>query len=255
NKLLNNEFIHSRNKLKLKLDVTRDVDKHYYWGEFERENIKFFKSLVRQGQTIFDVGANIGIYSLTAARVMNNSGRVYCFEPSDWAYNRLRENVAINRFSNIEIIKKGVSNKSGTIDFYICHDDAYNSIGSKPMMEVEKVVPIQVTTIDEFCDAQKIPHIDILKIDAEGADYLILKGAKVMISKQNAPIIFCEFNRSISDGFDFSKNDFINYLVKNSFSAYELKDNKLVEFKHDSSSNEIICLKPEHILKFNLQLH
>lgn len=253
-KFLKKEFIYTRNKLKLKLDVNRDVDKHYYWGEFEKENIDFFRSLIRENQTIFDVGANIGIYSLVASQKLNEGGNIFCFEPSEWAFNRLNENIALNGFSNIEVIKKGISDKSGTINFYVCRDDAYNSIGVKPMMEVEKIVPISVTTIDEFCEEQKISHIDILKIDAEGADYLVLKGAVGMLNKPNSPIIFCEFNRNISDGFDFSKNDFVNYLINNNYLIYELKNKRLCTFTQDSRSNEIICIKQDHILKYNLKL-
>src|SRR4030067_2261687 len=147
--LLKNEFIkNSKYGFRIKLDISKDVDKFFYWGEFERDNLQFYKNVLNRGSIIFDVGANIGIYSLLASKIVGNASRIYSFEPSEWAYNRLIENIKLNNFKNINTYKLGISNKEGTVIFHKCEDDAYNSIGNHPMRKITEVSQINVISID-----------------------------------------------------------------------------------------------------------
>jgi len=252
--ILNKEFV-KRTKwgFLIKLDVSRDVDKHFYWGEFEFDTLKFYQNILKKGSIVFDIGANIGIYSLTASINIGDKGKVYSFEPSDWAYNRLIENISLNKFKNVEYFKIGVSDKKGIVKFYKCADDAYNSLGSRPMIDVKEIIEIEVDSLDHFCEERKIKKIDILKIDAEGADYLVLKGAKKIINSDSPPVIFCEFNKGISEGYSFSKDDLLLLLKELSYSIYEIKRDGVIEFNPETSnSNEIICMKKEHLVKYGI---
>jgi FkbM family methyltransferase len=252
--ILKKEFIkRTRFGFLIKLDVSRDVDKHFYWGEFEHDTLNFYNKILRTGSVVIDVGANIGLYSLIASNKVGREGQVYSFEPSEWAYSRLRENINLNDFKNIEICKFGVSDKKGVVKFYKCADDAYNSLGHHPMFAVKEVVEIEVDSLDNFCRERKISKVDILKIDAEGADYLVLKGAREILGFNESPVIFCEYNKSISEGYDFSRDDLILFLKERSYKVYELKNNGIVEFDPvNSDSNEIICMKKEHLVKYGI---
>lgn len=226
------------------LDLKKDVDLYFYRGIFEKENLEYFGSLIKPGNIILDIGANIGIYSLMASVKTGNIGKVYSFEPADWAINRLKENIRLNKFENIEVIDKAISDISGISDFFICDDDAYNSIGNKPMREVREVKKVEITTIDDFLSSRSISHVDIIKIDTEGADYLVLKGAKQLLSSSSPPIIFCEYSRKTIDGFHHSLNEFEEYIKGFNYKIFEIQGNNLIEFNSSiSQSNEIVCIK------------
>jgi len=250
------EFIkYSQFGYKIKLNVEKDVDKHFYWGEFELETLKFLKSLLPFAGNFIDIGANIGIYSLLAAAHIKKGGRVYSFEPSDWAYIRLIDNINLNGFKNIKVLKKGISNKTGKLKFYLCDDDAYNSIGNHPMREVINIKEIDVTTLNEFCAAENISNIDLLKVDTEGADYLALLGASDFLKSQIPPLIFCEFNTNISEGFTFSKNDFVKLLQDHNYNIYTLQNAKIFKVNPlENPVSEIICMKEYHIKKYGIEI-
>ncbi len=231
------------------LDLRRDVDFLLYRGEFEKSHLDVFFSLIHMNDTVIDVGANIGIYSMLASTKVAASGNVFAFEPSEWARERLEKNLVLNNVHNVTIIPKGVSNKSGKIDFYICEDDAYNSIGNVPMKPVIKKEVIDVITLDDFCTEQGITKVDILKIDTEGADYLVLQGATTILNSNSPPILFCEVNKNIKEGFNFTLEVYLNFFNKHGYDVFEIDKNtkKLCKYNlKESNSSEIICLKEYH---------
>ena len=232
-------------KMDLKLD--RVVDRGIYVGSFEKETLLFFKNSIKPNMTIFDIGANVGLFSLTASAVLKNSGQIYAFEPAEEVYSDFQKNIALNNFQNIQLIQTGVSEKSGEITFNICEDNAYNSINSKPMRKVIRKITIPTTTIDDFCKQEKIHQIDIIKVDTEGAEYFILKGGKNILSKDNAPILFLEYNTQILKEVELS--DIRNLLKDFGYSLYELRFGILKPFDPLLSSTcDIICLKTNHKL-------
>ena len=239
----------------IKLDVSRDVDKYFYWGEFESEIIEFLLALLIKSSIFFDIGANIGIYSLVASKNIITGGKIYAFEPADWAYDRLTENISINDIKNVETFKLAVSDFTGSRQFYVCEDDAYNSLISTPMKQVQKVVAINSIRLDDFCLDKNIDHIDILKIDVEGADFLVLKGTEKILRSDLPPIIICEFNRSIAKGIKSSQYEFAIFMKELSYKFFALKKSRLIEIEvENTEANEIICLKQHHIVKYNLNI-
>lgn len=234
---------------KIFLDIRKDVDRYFYMEEFEYQTLSFFEKVISKGSVVIDVGANIGIYSMIAARKTGDTGHVYAFEPSDWAYSRLNKNIAKNKLGNIIVAKVGVSEKSGELSFYMCEDDAYNSIGSSPMEDIKEVRKIQVISLDEFCMDKKIDNVDVIKIDTEGADYLVLKGAEsILKNSDQAPIIFCEYNKVVKDGFDFSLENYRAYLMEMGYSLFEISNGELIEFDPENSkSAEVVCIKQKMI--------
>ena len=254
--ILNKEFVKkTKYGFKIKLDVSRDVDKHFYWGEFEIEIIEFLRTLLKRSSVFFDIGANIGIYSLLASKNILAGGKIFAFEPADWAYNRLTENIRINAVKNIETLKLAVSDFTGSNQFYVCEDDAYNSLISTPMKQVQKVIKINSIRLDDFCLKNNIKDIDILKIDVEGADFLVLKGAKNILRSDHSPIIICEFNRSITNGIKSSQDEFVFFMKELSYRFFTIKERKLVEIDlANTAANERICIKDCHLPKYNLNL-
>ena len=81
------------------LDTTKDVDKRFLFSDFEQENFQLIRKITKKGWKVIDVGANIGLYTLTFAKLIGGKqGVVYAFEPSDEAFFRINQNVKLNNF-------------------------------------------------------------------------------------------------------------------------------------------------------------
>lgn len=247
----NNEKIFKTNRFgfKIMLDLSKAVDKRLYLNSFEFANLLFYQSILERNMIIFDVGANIGIYSLIASKKIGENGKVFSFEPSAWAYERINKNLNLNSCRNVEVFKVGVSNHSDIVSFYKCDDDAFNSILNKQMRKCIEEIKIDVLTIDDFCNKKQIKKLNVLKIDVEGADYLVLKGADNVISNFH-PIILCEYNKFLETIKD-DINEMITFLNSKEYNVYEINNYKLIEFDPNKShASEIICLTKEHVDKY-----
>lgn len=230
-------------KIKIWLNLKRDVDWRIYLGLFEFSNAFVFYDIIKPGSIIIDIGANIGFYSLLAAKKMQNTGKVYSLEPSKVVLKDLRKNIEVNKYSNIEVFNFAVSDFNGMTDFYRCEDDAYNSLIATPMEKVVSIDRVNVVTLDDFVKMNNIEKIDVIKIDAEGLDYSILKGAKRAL-KDFRPIIFAEMNILLMNKQHCI--EFFNFLIENKYEVQFAKRNKFIlnmaRFEPlNNFASEIIC--------------
>jgi len=230
------------------LDMEKVVDRWFYFDDFEYQSFDLAMKFLKEGMIILDIGANIGLYTLLFCKKTGLSGKVFAFEPAPEAFFRLKQNVKLNNFKNCKLFNSGISNEAGMSKFYVCEDDAFNSLGNKPMAPILKTIDIPVTTVDEFCQKENIAKVDLIKIDTEGADYLVLKGADGLLTSENSPIVMCEYNRNMDGGYSFKVIDMYNYLTETGYEIYEVNEKgTLIKFDVAiSDASEIICLKERH---------
>ncbi|MBM2824187.1 MAG: Methyltransferase, FkbM family [Thermoleophilia bacterium] len=134
------------------------------------------------GSVVFDVGANAGFLSLLAARLVGPAGRVIAFEPSPAAVVYLRRHVALNRALNIEIIDVAVADENGRARF--------SSVGPLELghLDAEGEVEVETASLDTLVEDRVIPPPDVVKIDVEGAELSVLRGARA-IMQANRPVV------------------------------------------------------------------
>ncbi len=159
----------------------------------EARTASLFRQLVSPGHVVFDVGANVGFYSLTAASLVGPSGRVVAFEPGPKTASRLRENAALNGFCNHVVVEAAVSDKPGVLCLHLGEDSEASSLydaGPSATGSVE----VSVVTLDAYAEAEGIARVDLLKIDAEGAEVGIIRVARRMLTGPDAPPVIVEAN-------------------------------------------------------------
>ncbi len=166
-----------------------------YWESWIN---KVFLNLIKPGMRVVEVGANVGYYSLLAASKVGSSGFVYSFEANPRIYNLLRKNLDINGFVPISnCINKAVTDAVGMVNFKVFQEYMGSSyVASLYREKIEtyetEIIEVESTSLDIFFDNDTC--IDLLKIDAEGAEPLIIKGAyNLLKNNQNIKIII-EFN-------------------------------------------------------------
>ena len=213
--------------LKLRSDSVL-AESLFIGGAFEENEIRFFRDVVKPGMTVFDVGANVGLYSVISGNAVGQSGRVWSFEPFPPIAMYLRENVCLNDLINVTVVEKAVSDLMGTFDFHVFPEgcDVYNSLGAKERPEeklhaVEKIL-VEVTTIDAFAGEAGIEKIDILKIDVEGAEERVLKGAEQLIRRSPNVQIVIEIYEPSAQQCGCSSQRLIEMLEGWGFSMFEI---------------------------------
>jgi len=145
---------------------------------------------LRAGDTFVDVGANIGVYSLWAARRVGASGRVYSFEPVPSTRELLERNVAENEFEQVEVVPKGVGAKPGSLRLHVIPGasglSSRYSRASGSSVEVE----VEIVTLDDFFRARDVPRA--MKVDVEGMEHEVLRGAAGLLSGVQPPALVFE---------------------------------------------------------------
>jgi FkbM family methyltransferase len=143
---------------------------HGAWlGSYELDKQRLFVEHVRRGNVIYDIGANVGVYTLLSSVLVGNDGHVYAFEPSPQNLYFLRAHVARNHLSNVTLIGKAVGAAVGTVKFT-------SNRGLMGRVDDSGDIAVSVTSIDAFVDAGHRPPT-LMKIDVEGAEADVLSGA------------------------------------------------------------------------------
>lgn len=163
--------------------VLASGDNGCWLGTYEVEKQRSFLAVLPDKKVVFDIGANVGFYSLLSAAVLRDQGRIFAFEPLPRNLQYLRRHIAINKRESIEVIDLALADISGTETFQLAASHAMGRLSS------EGSVSVRVETLDALHDRGVLPDPDLMKIDVEGAEFRVLRGAVRMLRRAN-PVIF-----------------------------------------------------------------
>jgi FkbM family methyltransferase len=175
--------------------------------EVERLERIFYLEFLREGMTVFDVGANIGELTLLFSRFVGARGGVHVFEASGEVFEKLETICRVAGCRNVALNHLAVSDKNGTVRLNI-YDNAYssfNSIAARPLknygLDLEPVgmEETPAVTVDSYCDGRNIEFIDLLKIDVEGAEFQVMQGARRMLKSKAIACLSFEFGQTTFD--------------------------------------------------------
>jgi FkbM family methyltransferase len=160
---------------------------------FEQPERDFLLKFLKQEMTFIDIGAHQGYYTLLASRKTGLSGRVIAFEPSPRELHALRIHLLLNRCHNVHIEPVALSDDTSTAKLFVClgQETGCNSLRRPLLSERMKTVKVPVRTLDEYFKKGQIATATVIKIDAEGAELSILKGATNLLYKVK-PVLLCE---------------------------------------------------------------
>ncbi len=165
---------------------------HGCWlGSYEYEKQRLFSRTLQPGMVVYDIGANVGLYTLLAARRVGPAGRVFSFEPGPQNVSFLKRHLVMNRLANVTVIEAAVGERSGTGAF----DAGPNQ--SEGRLTADGNLHVTIVALDEMIQAGALLDADLMKIDVEGAENLVLHGAKALLVKCH-PMIFLATHTSES---------------------------------------------------------
>jgi FkbM family methyltransferase len=187
----------------------------------EEKFIKRFLALQPEAElVVFDVGANVGKYAQCILDNKRNNIALFCFEPSRATFEQAQSNLAA--YENVNLYNFGFSDAEASVPLFS------NGVGSELAsvyprelthhnIALNQIEHIELKTLDEFCENKNITHIDLLKLDVEGHELSVLRGAKNMLSQRGADFIQFEFGGANIDSRTFFRDFFLllnpNYLI------------------------------------------
>jgi FkbM family methyltransferase len=180
----------------------------YVNGSYELPLQKVLSELLTPGNVFYDIGANFGFFTLLAARKVGLGGHVYAFEPIAANAARIRLNVRLNRFDQVSVIEKAVSDNTGIEDIWVTRFAGGATLASTDIIPEDAIRKISVDTIrlDEMVEAKILRPPTLLKIDVEGAEMQVLEGMAGTLAKYRPFIVYeiddgqeREFSKKVKD--------------------------------------------------------
>jgi len=212
----------------------------YFFGAYEEKDCACWVRMAKQARTIFDIGANVGLYSLLAAAA-NTRATIHAFEPTSEVFDRFVENLRLNHFANVVPNPLAVGNATGKSLLHFCagSDSANEGMNYvSPESVSGSDLEIEVVSLDDYCRQNGIACIDLLKLDIEGSEYEALLGAENLLSKQAIGCIFLELTEWAAERKGHSIRDLKQLLAGAGYQIYQLQENSQFKpVKLDASHN------------------
>jgi FkbM family methyltransferase len=164
----------------------------YAFREYYEPELAHLNKILLPGELFIDVGANFGVYTLIASKLVGETGTVIALEPTAESFTILRQNIELNRLSNVHAFQVALAEKKSRAWLYHGWDPVGNSLGRDPFRGNEGE-EVQTETLDGLLEENGIGHVGAIKIDVEGAEELVLRGAVRCLTTQS-PIVIFEFN-------------------------------------------------------------
>ncbi len=193
------DVLSERDGIRFRLDISEWVQMRIFFDRFiptyDVDELEFAKRALREGDVALDVGAQIGLYTLTFSKSVGKNGRVISFEPDPRSRERLTANLALNEFAcNVTLLPLALSDRPGEATFYRSSNLGHNSMQSGTALETRiDEIRIQTTTVDEFCRQESIERIRLAKIDVEGHESAVLSGARETLARGAIDFIMMEY--------------------------------------------------------------
>lgn len=225
----------------------------YIVGAYEPETTKLFEKIIKEGQTIVDIGADYGYFSLLSAKLTGPRGKVFAFEPyKERCEQYLLKNISLNKFRNIEIVQKAASDMAGSHTYFVDSRSLFNinntvtDTSNDVSMEI-----IESVRLDDFFKNYDRP-IDLIKIDVEGGEMSVLKGAHDILERNKNIKLILEVAPQIMRAAGVSPNDlllllrthgFVLHWINSDGSVVVVRDEEIISRAESAKYINIFCAR------------
>jgi FkbM family methyltransferase len=215
------------------LDLSEGIDfSVYLLGSFEPSTIRAYGRLIKPGHTVLDIGANVGAHTLHFAKLIGSSGKVIAFEPTDYAFGKLRNNAHLNPALEPRIISLQtmlLASESVGVVPEVCSSWPLKPKPGEKVNEHHQgramsTQGARAATLDTLVKELGLTKVDFIKLDVDGFEWEVLQGARQTLSKFK-PMVLMEFAPHIAE----SKQTFVSMLMlfKNlGYKFIEIKSNQ-----------------------------
>jgi FkbM family methyltransferase len=193
-------------------------------GRFENAERQFVERYLELGMTALDIGAHHGFYSLLASKKVGRNGRVVAFEPSPRERERLTRHLAWNTCSNVCVEEAALGETEGRADFFIVtsKETGCNSLREPKTKHPTRRLQVQVKRLDDYLRTSQIERVDFIKLDVEGAELSVLKGAGEVLENRPRPVLLCEVQDLRTKAWGYPALEIIKFLASRGYDWFML---------------------------------
>lgn len=223
----------------------------YVEGCSEVSTWRLIEEFLRPGMVFFDLGANLGQYTLLGAKCVGCTGQVHSFEPSERMYSELTFNVEFNSFQGrCTLNRAAVSDKRGVarLSKYAPGGEVYGSLGTQHWAQNAEIVgheEVQTIRLDDYMKEHEVARIDLMKMDIEGAELLALRGGREVLSRADGPVIVLEVADVNTQGFGYRALEIVHELNQLGYFVHHLQEDGKIGPLVD---NRVECFHGENLV-------
>lgn len=217
---------------------------------YEREEQAFFLRSCRQGMTVVDVGANVGLYTSLAMHQIGKTGRLISIEPFQDSLRYLKQTIDENKkilspssYPEVHLIEAAASDKAGTAHLFINPINGGDNRLYADKSLVDTAV-IQTERIDQMLKSLGVEEINYLKIDVQGYEFHALRGAQEILKRSQRTIILSEFWPEGLQQAGDQPIDYLFFLESLDFTLYQLDQDKLRRLNNRADCDHLISAHP-----------
>jgi FkbM family methyltransferase len=186
------------------VDVTEFTTSSLYFGSvsYEPKTTQYLRRHLHAGGVFVDVGANHGYFTILAAALVGEDGRVFAFEPNPPVYARLEQHVRLNGFEGrVALMEQALWDRRGEETFFVSQWSQNNGISSLTPgasnlaaggLSPDRTIRVRTETFDHWLTTNGVPRVDVVKIDAEGAEAHIIRGMSGALQAARIDTVVCE---------------------------------------------------------------
>lgn len=219
---------------------------------FESREVSFLCSVLKPGMIFFDVGTNAGLFAISAAKKIG-AEQVFAFEPCSSTCELLKENLRLNGVTNVHVEQAALGELLGKalLQVNARGKDGLNTLGraAHPDSHVVGLEEVRVTTLDTFLRESGVPRVDVMKVDIEGAELMMFRGARQLLERADAPLILYEGYGILTRGFDYHPVELLWFLESCGYSLFALNSEtgEVSELNPDYAYDSmVVAAKPGH---------
>ena len=245
---------------RMEMDTNRGYLIGYLLGDYEPGTCRLLSRTTHAGDVFVDAGANVGYFTLLASRLVGPSGQVHAFEPEPSIALELQRNIELNCVPNATVSQQALGDTVGeaTIHRFLdlpCGHSSLRVVDDGP--HVSSKVPM--ITLDDYLEHLTGPRCDFLKVDVEGSEWAVLKGAERVLTSAHPPVIICEMNEGTSQAFGYSVREVLDWIRGCAgYGAYDItRTGELLPWGRTAQShttNVVLAIEQAHAARLSAVL-
>lgn len=201
-----------------------EVQNAIWWNgpNYERKESKFIRRYLKPGMVFFDVGSNVGYYTLLAAPIVGKDGKVHAFDPVSEQHADLRANVERNKLQNVVPERLIITDRAGTMEINLgSEDNAGTASVNLVYRENQATERVDCTTLDAYLSEHGVKRLDVLKIDVEGHEPFVLRGVAETLRKLR-PLLLVEVRGEMLEELGSSRETLFQQIAVHGYVPYSL---------------------------------
>lgn len=227
--------------VRLQLDLRDLIQRQIFFDLYDREDLRLLRRLVGEGDVVFDVGGNIGFYTVALARRVGPRGRVHVFEPIPENLEGIRRNVRLNGLDDVVVVNAvAVADRETELELYVPESrDNTGWASIVPSETRQQRLVVRAIALDHYVREEGLERVALIKMDIEGAELQALQGMTDLLGGATAPLLYLELNPYLLAKQEISPVSVKQFLDQLGYTLFAVERDTVVEVPPEGAEQRL----------------